>query len=160
MKERVVGMAEWAVDRGDVDLVAVGLGSCVAVALYDPDTRVGGLLHLLLPSPAQGSDPSNAARFAETGIPLLLREVVAAGAKPERLAARLAGGASLFGRPGGGGPVAMGDRNVAAARQALARAYVPIAAEAVLGHHGRSVRFHLSDGAIDVGTVGHGSLVI
>jgi chemotaxis protein CheD len=54
----------------------------------------------------------------------------------------------------------MGERNVVAARNALRDASVPIAAEAVGGAQGRSVRFHLADGRVEVRTVGADAGVI
>jgi chemotaxis protein CheD len=158
MSERVVGVAQWAVDAGDAVLVTLGLGSCVAVALYDPVARAGGLVHLLLPSPSMSRDRSNPARFAETAIPLLLRELATVGAHRDRLTARLVGGASMFGP--GSGPLAMGERNVAAARQVLAAAHIPVVGEDVLQGHGRSVYFHLGDGRVEVRSVFHGTTVL
>jgi chemotaxis protein CheD len=155
MRERVVGVAQWAVDRGDAVLVTLGLGSCVAVVLYDADAKVGALLHLLLPSQQMARDRSNPGRFPETAIPLALAELEAAGAQRERLAAWLVGGASMFGP--GAAAMAMGERNVAAARQTLARAHIPVVGEDVLERHGRSVYFHLDDGRIEVRSVAHGT---
>ncbi len=155
-------VADWAVDAGDVVLVTLGLGSCVAVALYDPAARAGGLVHLLLPSPALARDRSNPARFPETAVPLLLAELAKLGARADRLTARLVGGASMFG-PGaaaGGAPPGMGERNVAAARVALAAARIPVTGEDVLQHHGRSVFFSLADGRIEVRTVARGTVVL
>jgi chemotaxis receptor (MCP) glutamine deamidase CheD len=48
----------------------------------------------------------------------------------------------------------MGERNIVAARNALRTAGIPIAAEAVGGGSGRSVRFHLADGRVDIRVVG------
>lgn len=159
-------VADWAVDAGDVVLVTFGLGSCVAVALHDPVARAGGLAHLLLPSPTLARDRSNPARFPETAVPLLLEELAKVGARRERVTARLVGGASMFGAPsaglGGGtvGPSGMGERNVAAARQVLKAADVPVVAEDVLQRHGRSVYFFLGDGRIEVRTVARGTVVL
>ena len=155
MKERVVGVAQWAVDQGDAVLVTLGLGSCVAVVLYDAEAKVGALLHLLLPSQQMSRDHSNPGRFPEMALPLALAEMEAAGARRDRLAAWLVGGASMFGAASAA--IAMGERNVAAARQALADAHVPLVAEDVLERHGRSVYFHLEDGRIEVRSVAHGS---
>ena len=161
MREHVVRVADWAVEPGDAVLVTLGLGSCVAVALYDPVSRIGGLAHLLLPSPSLSRDQSNPARFAETALPLLLARMAASGAERERLTARLVGGASMFGLSGAApGPIAMGERNVVAARQVLAAAHVPVVAEDVLKHHGRSVYFFLDDGRVEVRTVARGTVVL
>jgi len=155
MRERVVGVAQWAVDQGDAVLVTLGLGSCVAVLLYDAQSKVGALLHLLLPSQQMSRDRSNPGRFPETALPLVLAEMEAAGAQRDRLAAWLVGGASMF--AAASATIAMGERNVAAARQALSKEHVPLVAEDVLERHGRSVYFHLDDGRIEVRTVAHGS---
>jgi chemotaxis protein CheD len=155
MKERVVGVAQWAVDRGDTVLVTLGLGSCVAVVLYDPVAKVGALLHLMLPSRKMARDHSNPGRFPETAIPRVLAELEAAGALRDRLTAWLVGGASMFG-PGAVG-IGMGERNVAAARQVLLAAHIPVIGEDVLRRHGRSVYFHLDDGRIEVRSVAHGT---
>ena len=158
MSERLVGVARWAVDRGDTVLVTLALGSCVAVALYDPVPKVGALLHLLLPSAQMARDRSNPGRFPETAIPRVLEELEAAGAQRDRLTAWLVGGASMFGP--GAAAMGMGERNVAAARQALAAAHIPVIGEDVLQRHGRSVFFHLEDGRIEVRTASHGSLTL
>ncbi len=155
MSERVVGVAQWAVDRGDAVLVTLALGSCVAVVLYDPVPKVGALLHLLLPSAQMARDRSNPGRFPETAVPLVLAELESAGAERDRLTAWLVGGASMFGP--GAAMIGMGERNVAAARQALAAAHIPVIGEDVLGRHGRSVYFHLEDGRIEVRSVARGT---
>jgi chemotaxis protein CheD len=161
MRERVVRVADWAVDAGDVVLVTLGLGSCVAVALYDAGTHTGGLVHLLLPSPRLARNHSNPGRFAETALPLLLGRMASTGAQRERITARLVGGASMFGSSGGSpAPQAMGERNVVAARQVLAAAQVPVVGEDVLQHHGRSVYFFLDDGRVEVQTVARGTVVL
>ena len=92
----MVSVADWAVDKGDAVLITLGLGSCVAVVLYDPETTVGGLVHLLLPSPSLSQDRANPAKFPETGVPFLVERLRQAGALPRRLRARLVGGAAMF----------------------------------------------------------------
>ena len=154
-------VADWVVDTGDAVLVTHGLGSCVAMVLYDPVARAGGLAHLLLPSPSLARDRSNPGRFPETALPLVLGAMAAAGAERERITARLVGGASMFTSAGGApGPIAMGERNVVAARQALAAAHVPVVGEDVLKNHGRSVFFFLDDGRIEVRTVARGAVIL
>ncbi len=161
MRERVVRVADWAVEAGDVVLVTLGLGSCVAMVLYDPVSRTGGLAHLLLPSPSLARDQSNPGRFPETVLPLLLGRMVATGAERDRITARLVGGASMFGSSSGTpGPLAMGERNVVSARQVLAAAQVPVVGEDVLKNYGRSVYFFLDDGRIEVRTVARGTVVL
>ncbi len=141
--------------RGDV-LVTVGLGSCVAILLYDSAAEVGGLAHVLLPSPALTRSVDNPAKFPQTAIPRLLEEMAARGANARRVTARLAGGASMFASLSAPGTIQMGERNVVASRQVLHTHGVPIVAESVGGEYGRTVRLHVTGGRIDVSSVAHG----
>ena len=95
-QERIVKVADWAVDRDDVVLVTLGLGSCVAIMLHDAAARVGGMAHVLLPSKSLARDETNAAKFPETAVPMLVERLRGLGAEPRRLVAKLAGGASMF----------------------------------------------------------------
>jgi chemotaxis protein CheD len=145
-----------AVASADEVLVTVGLGSCVAIMLYDPEAKVGGLAHILLPSKALTRQADNPAKFPQSAVPALLERMVAAGANPRRITARLAGGASMFSQLAPPGTIQMGERNLVATRQALSAQNVPLTGEAVGGDFGRTVRLHCTDGRIDVSSVAHG----
>lgn len=153
-RDTVVPVAEWAADRAPGVLVAYGLGSCVALMLHDPVTRVGAMAHLLLPSASLSRDHTHPAKFPETAVPLLLHELADMGAERARIVAKLAGGASMFVQLMAPGTVQMGERNVVAAREALRAHVVPIVAEAVGGTKGRSVWFRVADGGVIVRSVG------
>ncbi len=159
MTDQHVRIAHHAVARGSGRLVTIGLGSCVAIALHDPRFRVAGLAHVLLPDPSVAREKGNAARFASTAVPLLVEQMRAMGARGA-LTARLAGGAALFGAmlnsPGG----QMGTRNVAAAKQALEEAGIPLVGEETGGAAGRSVSFDVNSGAMTVKSVRGGERVI
>lgn len=126
-----------------------GLGSCVAIVLYDATTRVAGLAHILLPNESYSRERSRPAKFADAAVPYLIAEMRRAGAG-SRLTARLVGGASMFGTLLTTGGVNMGDRNVASARIALGRAGVVITGEDVGGDFGRSVSVAVADGSVTV----------
>jgi len=160
VKETVVKVAEWAAERGEGVLVTLGLGSCVAIMLYDAESRAGAMAHVLLPSISLARDISNRAKFPETAVPLLIERLKALGADPRRLSAKLAGGASMFSQLATPGTIQMGERNVLAARGALRGAGIPIVREAVGGERGRSVRFYLKDGRVEIRSVGTNELVI
>jgi chemotaxis protein CheD len=152
---RAIGLGEWAVLRETGALACLGLGSCVALILDDRDAGIGGMAHVVLPSPSLSRDRSNPARFAETAVPLLINEMVRAGAVRGRLRARLVGGASLFAALTAPGTVQIGQRNLHAARMELAAAGVAVVAEAVGGELGRSVWFEVATGIVTVRSVGH-----
>ena len=150
-------VADWAVESGEAMIATYGLGSCVACVLHDPVAGAGGLAHVLLPSPTLARDRSNPAKFPETAVPLLVDEMVKVGARPDRLRARLVGGASMFGKVGSAGIAPMGERNVAAVREALTVAKIPIVGEDTGLDYGRSVYFHLPEGRLEIRSVHHGS---
>ena len=156
-REIIVRVADLQVGGpGDV-LVTVGLGSCIAIVLHDPVARVGGLAHVLLPSPALSRREQNPAKCPQTALPLLLEQMARLGASPRRITARIAGGASMFAGLTAPGTVNMGERNVVATRNALMGAGIPIVAADVGRDYGRTVRFRVMDGRVDISSVAHGS---
>ncbi len=154
MKEVIVKVADWAAERGDGVLVTLGLGSCVAIMLHDPQTKTGAMAHVLLPSTSLVRDLTNRAKFPETAVPLLIERLKALGADPRRLVAKLAGGARMFSQLVTPGTIQMGERNVLASRTALRAAAIPVIREAVGGDRGRSVRFYVKDGRVEIRSVG------
>lgn len=127
-------------------LITQALGSCVGVALWDPHVRVGGLAHVMLPT-APGSDPSGRLhRFADVAVPALVERMVDLGAGRRRMVAKLAGGASMF--RGESGTDTIGDRNVAAVRDQLERAGVPVSAHDTGGSHARTIELSPGTGIL------------
>jgi chemotaxis protein CheD len=155
-RELLVRVAELRTGTADDVLVTVGLGSCVAILLHDAQARVGGMAHVLLPSPALARSDGNPAKFPQSAVPHLLQLMTAAGARQDRITARLAGGASMFASLAPPGAVQMGERNLVAARQALGSSGVPLVGEAVGGDFGRTVRLRVEDGRVEISTVFHG----
>lgn len=154
MKETIVNVADWAAEQGDGVLVTLGLGSCVAIMLHDAGSKAGAMAHVLLPSTSLARDITKHSKFAETAVPFLVQHLKRLGADPRRLVAKLAGGASMFSQLVTPGTIQMGERNVLAARSVLRAAGIPIARESVGGERGRSIRFYVGDGRVEVRSVG------
>ena len=155
-RELLVRVADLRVGIADDVLVTQGLGSCVAILLHDAVAKIGGLAHILLPSPALSRKDANPAKFPQSAVPRLLELMVTDGAQLSRVSARLAGGASMFATLTPPGTINMGERNLVAARQVLQNHGVPLVGEAVGGDFGRTVRLTVSDGKVEVITVAHG----
>ena len=147
--EIVVNIADFAVTTGDAVLVTSGLGSCVAVALHDPEKRIAGLAHILLPSTGFGPPSIHPAKYADSGVALLAEEMRRLGAAQHRMVARLAGGARMFAALLSSG-INMGQRNIDATRKALYKLGIPVVGEDVGGEYGRSVRVVAATGAMTV----------
>jgi chemotaxis protein CheD len=144
----VVEVADFAVAGGDSVLVTLGLGSCVALALHDPATGIAGLAHILLPTVGTGPPSIRAAKYADTAVPMLVEEMRRHGAR-RTLVAKMAGGARMFAALLSSG-INMGERNIEATRDALAKLGIPIVAEDVGGEYGRSVKLIAATGAMTV----------
>lgn len=158
MREReiLVRVAEYKAGKAGDILLTIGLGSCVAVVLHDAEAKVGGLAHILLPSPALSRRDPAPGKFPQTAIPLLLEEMTGIGARASRITARLAGGASMFTNLQPAGTVQMGERNLVATRAALGHHNIPLVGSAVGGDYGRTIRLFVDDGRIEVSTVRRG----
>lgn len=146
-------------------LEARGVGSCVAVCLYDAAKKQGGMAHVMLPEDLQHDDPVMRLKSTEdTGIAtihdaagaidFLVRRLARLGSIASALKAQLAGGAEMF-KVWTKDPAQerLGTRNVVAVRQALQTHGIPIIYEDVGDVHGRSVRFFLEDGSLEVHTI-------
>ncbi len=159
MSTQHVRIAQLAVGKGSGRFIAVGLGSCVAVTLYDRARLVGGMAHILLPDTSAARDASNPARFATSAIPMLLEAMKAEGARGP-FEAKLVGGAALFGTMLGTGGMQMGERNVNSARQVLAAMGISIVGTDTGGAAGRTVSFDVSTGVLEVRSVRGGGRVL
>ena len=82
-----VGMADLKVCKLPDSLITLGLGSCVGICLYDSITKVSGMAHIMLPDSKQMTRDKNPAKYADTGIDLLIHDMIQLGADRKRLKA-------------------------------------------------------------------------
>lgn len=151
-----VGMADYKVGRAPDTLISYGLGSCIGISLYDPQTKIGGLLHIMLPDSNQSRANENRAKFADTGIPDMLNELVRMGAAKSRLVAKLAGGSQMFAFANASDIMRVGLRNASASKEILKKLSIPIVGEDTGGSYGRTVQIDLSTGVYKVKTIDKG----
>ena len=147
-----VGMGEYAIAHAPGEVVTLGLGSCVGLCMYDPVLKLGALAHVMLPDSKVAKDMANPAKFADTAVPFLLREMSKMGAEKDRLVVKIAGGAQMF-SAAGSSRESVGPRNVAAVEQALARAGLSVSAKSVGGSSGKSIGLNLETGQLELRTL-------
>ena len=136
-------------------LVVYGLGSCVAICLYDSAARVGGLLHALLPGHGWSKNGHGApTRFVDQGLPLLIEALLARGAKLSRLTAKLCGGAQMVTIYETKRAMNIGEYNVLAAKHALRVAGLRLTGKVVGGQQGRTVKLYIATGQVTVKMMG------
>ena len=148
----VVGIGELAVSSTPDDVIVThALGSCIAVCLWDPVVRVGGLLHFLLPDAKLNPDRARKqpATFADTGIPMLFQTAYARGVDKKRCVVRLVGGAEVAGLQGIAA-LNVGKRNLLIARQILWHNGVLVKGESTGGTIPRTVNLRAADGVVEV----------
>ncbi len=149
-----VGMADLKLCPADEGITTLGLGSCVGVALVDKINRQGGLAHVMLPDSKAIRNNTNIAKFADTGIVELVRQMEAKGAKKSRIVAKIAGGAQMFTFQNNASLVKVGERNVLAVKAKLRELGIPILAEDTGLNYGRTVEFFPKTGDFVIKAVG------
>lgn len=149
-----LGIAEIKVIRAPERIRTV-LGSCIGVALYDRGSGIGGMAHVMLPDSKQGSGQPS--KFADTAVDILLDTVLKAGAVRDRLRAKIAGGAAMFGEASMGN---LGDRNAEAVRERIRHHAIRMAGSALGGSKGRKMMLDPATGEVTVQIIGHDPEVI
>jgi chemotaxis protein CheD len=145
-------MAAFMVARPPDKLAVYGIGSCVVLALWDPEAQIAGLAHAMLPTAAaQPGGEAQPAKFCDTAVGALVEAMEAAGAQRGRCTARLVGGANMFSFAGKEqGPWTLGERNLFTARETLKSYGIPLHGEDAGGDKGRSLELDAGDGRLMV----------
>ena len=149
-----VGMADLKSCKLPDALTTLGLGSCVGIVLYDPVSKVSGLAHVMLPDSTKITNNSNIAKFADTAIDQLIKDMVKLGALPSRLVSKIAGGAQMFSFSSKNELMRIGDRNVEATKAKLQKLKIPILAEETGKNYGRTIEFYSETGDLKIKTIG------
>ncbi|TSA58145.1 chemotaxis protein CheD [bacterium] len=148
-----VKMGEGVITRAPHTISSLGLGSCVAVILYDTQQRIGGMAHIMLPDSGSlnGSQPSY--KCADTAIVTLIQGLLDRGAARRYLVAKIAGGARMFanyGKLDNG----IGAQNIMTIKRIMKAERIRLIGQDTGGHHGRSIQFHLDSGKVLVTAIG------
>lgn len=120
------------------------LGSCVAICLWDPVTKIGGINHYMLPT-WSGNDLASP-KYGNIAIDKLLERMAHLGAKRENLKAKIFGGGELI-QSGANGTL-IGERNIRVARLILEEKEIPVVASSTGGRKGRKILFFTDSGEV------------
>lgn len=148
MAELVVGISDLKVSGNPAEsMITYALGSCIAVAVYDPAAKVGGLLHYMLPDSSLDAVKAKEtpAMFADTGIPLLFKTCYRLGAVKKRMIVKVAGGASILDESNF---FRIGQKNIMAMRKLFWSNNILIDAEDTGKNVNRTVRLDMSTGKV------------
>ena len=150
MSDIVVGVADMKFSNNPQDvLVTYALGSCIAVVIYDPLVKVGGLLHFMLPDSSLDANKAreNPGMFADTGVKLLFKSCYTLGAEKKRIITKVAGGASILDNTN---YFRIGEKNIMALRKIFWKNDVFIDCEDTGKNYNRTVRLDIADGKVHV----------
>ncbi|HMA59220.1 MAG TPA: chemotaxis protein CheD [Halanaerobiales bacterium] len=152
-----IKMAEYTVSKPPHVLVTLGLGSCIGLALYDKYLKVGGLIHFMLP---YSNGKKNTAKYADSGIPFLIEEMVKIGARKRNIVAKIVGGAKMFNFGEENSAMNIGKRNSEAAKEILKTKSIKIVGEDIGEDFGRTMRFYTESGKVKVTSYKREDLII
>jgi len=135
-------------------LVTYGLGSCIAVLVFDPIRHVAGMVHYMLPlsqiTPEKAKE--RPAMFGDTGVPLLFRKMTELASKKTDWVVKVVGGASI---QDDNKTFEIGKRNYVILRKLLWSAGIAIRAESVGGGLSRTARLAVADGRVTIRASDH-----
>lgn len=149
-----VGMAELDTITGQGLIRTTGLGSCVGVTLFDPQRKIAGLAHVMLPSSDIAREGTlNIAKYADTALPELVERLSNLGATKGKLVAKMAGGAQMFTFGGKGDSMRIGPRNVDSCKLMLSKLNIPLIGEDTGGNYGRTIELDLESGILFIRSI-------
>jgi chemotaxis protein CheD len=141
-----IGMGEIAVVNRPAIIQSLGIGSCIVIALYDREKKIGSLSHIVAVGTEQINPGLNPLRFATKAIPKMLSGMKHLGSSG-KITAKIAGGASMFKSES----FKVGEKNIKGVQKILQELHIPILDGDVGGNMGRNVWFDTSDGSVVVG---------
>ena len=122
------------------------LGSCVAVCLYDPKMKIGGMNHILLPGNASLKNFDDSARYGINAMELLINLMMRLGCDRRQLTAKVFGGAhiiSAISKQNG-----MGGKNTEFAMSFLEKENIQVVSSDLGGKDSRNIYFHTDSGDV------------
>lgn len=152
-----VGIADMKVSESP-NILRTILGSCVGICIYDRNKKIGGMSHIMLPSAKKTA--GNLKKYSETAIPLLISEMIEAGAVKNNMVAKIAGGATMFKHLETSMMGEIGTNNIKSVKEILSQNNIKIVAEDVGADYGRTIDFYLETGDLRIKTIGKEILVL
>jgi len=147
-----VGISEFKVRQAPKQLITIGLGSCVGIAVYDTINKIGGLSHVLLPDSTGFTGIDKPEKFANLAIPLMV-EAIKEKNKYSSLVAKIAGGASMFYQSEENEFGGIGKKNVEASLKVLEDLGIPVIGKNTGGIVGRTMMVDLENFQVTIRTV-------
>lgn len=121
-------------------VISTFLGSCVAACLFDPDNRIGGMNHFLVPGKANFKDFNAEARFGINAMELLINAMMKLGANRYKIKGKVFGGAHVI--PALAEEGSVGRKNSDFIIEFMERENIDVVSQDLGGHKSRRIYFH------------------
>ena len=144
-KDVTINIGELYASR-DPTIIYTLLGSCVAVCLYDPKNRIGGMNHILLPGKPDLRRFDASARYGINAMELLINKILKIGGDRKRIIAKVFGGAHVI--PAISHDNGMGPRIVEFVKDFLKNEDIRIVSQDLGGKKARKIYFHTDTGEV------------
>lgn len=128
------------------EIISTVVGSCVAVCLFEPVKKIGGMNHILLPGTADWNDFDFSARYGINAMELLINRMMKLGAERKKIIAKAFGGACTL--PAMNSKDHVGIRNSEFVVEFLEKEGLRLASCSLGGTTGRKVFFHTDSGVV------------
>ena len=152
-RDMKVGIGDMKFTRGGGTVITYALGSCIGITMYDPGLKLGGLLHIMLPSRSDPNDPK-VYKYADSGIREMIRKLTAFGMVKSRTVVKIAGGAKMFDIKGNADFGNIGERNAAMVKKILLEERMRVTSEDTGGAYARTMVLKVDTGEVLIRTVG------
>jgi chemotaxis protein CheD len=126
--------------------IAIILGSCVGICLYDQSTNICGLNHYLLSF--WNGNGLKSPKYGNISIELMIDKMLQVGANKNKMIAKVFGGANIYNVNVGNNII--GEQNILVATQLLAEHRIPIVAKDVGGTRGRKILVDSATGRVQM----------
>ena len=144
-KQVTIGIGEYYASKEPVIIYTL-LGSCVAVCLFDPKNRIGGMNHILLPGKPELGKYDDSARYGINAMELLINGIMKLGGDRKSLVAKIFGGANVI--PSISEDKAVGQRLVDFIQGVLRDEKIKIISRDYGGYDTRKIFFHSDTGDV------------
>ncbi len=139
------------------DTLKTTLGSCVGLVLYDPQTDVFGMAHIMLPKSESTTTAAQAGKYADTAIPALLAKMLTPPSEAKRLRAKIAGGANMFPSIASqkhAEALQVGNQNIESTLEIVKSLGIVVLGSDLGGFHGRELVIDAQSGKVWVRSIG------
>lgn len=134
---------------GDQDTrIRTVLGSCIAITLWHPLRRIGGMCHFMLPTRGGKHGATLDGRYGDEAMHLFLKEIKRTRSAPGEYEVKLFGGGNMFPSTRHHSTLHVGRRNIETGLHCLQNHKFRIKAQHLAGHGHRNIVFELWSGDV------------